>query len=165
MKRIIFIISAAAIILSINSCKNTKQAATIDSKKRASENVENQQFAGINKNLVEKYWKLIELQGNSILYPAENAKDVHITFRVKDYQFDGNAGCNIVAGNYQLQGPDRITISPKISTMKMCLDMEIEAKFLKMLETVDSYAVRNDTLSLHRARMAPLARFVAVYMK
>ena len=41
-----------------------------------------------------------------------------------------------------------------------CPDMTVEQDFLEMLETVDSYAIGSDgTLSLNRARMAPLARF------
>jgi hypothetical protein len=40
--------------------------------------------------------------------------------------------------------------------------MEIETDMNKALNMTDSYSVKEDTLILNRARMAPLARFEAV---
>jgi len=40
--------------------------------------------------------------------------------------------------------------------------MTVEGEFLKALAATDSFALKDGTLSLHRARMAPLARFEAV---
>jgi heat shock protein HslJ len=145
------------------NCTSTKQ--TLPPAANKIENAENQPYTNNGKNIVEKYWKLLELYGNPIVPAADDAKNAHIIFKTEANQFNGNAGCNIITGDYELKGIDRIRISAKVSTMKMCFDMETETKFLQVLEMADSYAVRNDTLTLHRARMAPLARFVAVYLK
>jgi len=48
-------------------------------------------------------------------------------------------------------------------TRMACLqDNTIEADLMQVLSSADSYVVRNDTLVLNRARMAPLARWVSV---
>jgi hypothetical protein len=60
---------------------------------------------------------------------------------------------------------NRITISKMISTQMACPDMEIDTQFLKVLQIADNYYLIRDALVLNKARMAPLARFQAVYME
>ena len=43
-----------------------------------------------------------------------------------------------------------------------CPNMKIETEFLKTLETVDNYNFDGKNLVLNRAKVAPLARFVAI---
>ena len=136
----------------------------VDGKKKEGANVENYTLTKVDQNLVEKYWKLLELYGNPIT-PANNAKEAHIIFHIDGNRFSGDAGCNRLMGSYQTKEHNRIVLSSAATTMMMCLNMETETKFLQVLETADSYLVQNDTLILNRARMAPLARFVAVYLR
>jgi heat shock protein HslJ len=51
-----------------------------------------------------------------------------------------------------------------MSTLMACPDMETEQMLLGIFERVDNYSLSADgkTLSLNKARMAPLARFEAV---
>jgi heat shock protein HslJ len=44
-------------------------------------------------------------------------------------------------------------------------DSNIEYRFFDALGKADRYSISGDTLSLHRAKMAPLAKFVAVYLR
>jgi heat shock protein HslJ len=109
-----------------------------------------------------KHWKLVELFGNQVII-GENAPEAHIIFDAGDNRFSGNAGCNRMSGSYQIKTPDRITFSQVATTKMMCINgIEKEEKFLQVLNTADSYVIKNDTLILNRARMAPLARLVAV---
>jgi len=51
-------------------------------------------------------------------------------------------------------------------TRKFCsTGMDVERAFGEVLEQADSYSVNADNLTLNRARMAPLARFEAVYLQ
>ena len=43
--------------------------------------------------------------------------------------------------------------------MMACDNMADEATLAKVLEMVDNYTISGNTLSLNKARMAPLARF------
>jgi heat shock protein HslJ len=61
---------------------------------------------------------------------------------------------------------NKIKFSKISATMMACMDAsvrETESQFFKVLEMADNYYVTGDTLQLNRARMAPLAKFEAVY--
>lgn len=115
-------------------------------------------------DVVEKYWKLVELNGKPIDATAEQTREPHLILKLENNRVVGNAGCNSFNGSYIIQPGNRITFSKMASTMMACMDMETEMQFLQVLEMADNYTTDGETLSLNRARMAPLARFVAVYL-
>ena len=55
----------------------------------------------------------------------------------------------------------RIAFSGIAATLRACPDMETESQFFEVLGMTDNYAIAGMRLSLHKARMAPLARFEA----
>jgi heat shock protein HslJ len=73
--------------------------------------------------------------------------------------FNGNGSCNNIFGPYELLEGNRITFGNTASTMMACPDMQIEKEFLEVLRIVDNYSISDSTLSIQKARMAPLARF------
>lgn len=115
--------------------------------------------------ITEKYWKLTELMGKPIIMNETMAKEPHIIFHTADNRVNGNSSCNSFMGSYELKEGNRITLSKLAGTMMACPDMSIESEFLKILEMADNYYVTEDTLILNKAKMAPLARFTAVYLK
>ncbi|MDR3340758.1 MAG: META domain-containing protein [Candidatus Symbiothrix sp.] len=119
-----------------------------------------------DNTLLEKYWKLDQIRGKDVADLAPRLpKDAFVTFKAEENRLVGNLGCNTFSAEYELMQGNRIRISNAITTEMMCMDMTVEDEMKRVLATVDSYSVNNDTLVLNRARMAPLARFVAVYMK
>lgn len=120
-------------------------------------------LAKVDMNLVEKYWKLTELMGKSVVTP-EGGKEAFMILKMEGNRVNGNSGCNTFNGSYTLKPGNRIQFSQMASTMMMCLNMETEKKMNEVLGMADNYVVNGDTLVLNRARMAPLARFVAVYL-
>ena len=132
----------------------------VDGKKKEGANAENYILAKVDTALVERNWKLVELFGNPVT-AAFGRNEAYIVFQIEGSRFSGSAGCNRVMGSYRTQAGGRIAFSQVASTQMMCIDMSVETKFIEVINTADSYAVRGDTLSLIRARMAPLARFVA----
>jgi heat shock protein HslJ len=117
-----------------------------------------------HSGLTDRRWKLVELAGKPVTYPENHASEAFISFK-QDGTVNGNFSCNTFNGTYTLQEGNRIRFSKMAATQKMCLDMTVETDFAKVLETTDSYNMDGDNLILNRARMAPLARFEAVYMK
>ena len=116
-------------------------------------------------DIVEKHWKLIELNGVEIM-PNENQSNApHFILKVENNRVIGHGGCNSINGGYIIETGNRIKFTQMISTMMACMDMETESNFLRALNTVDNYTINNGVLSLNRARMAPLARFEAVCMQ
>jgi heat shock protein HslJ len=119
----------------------------------------------LNTAILEKYWKLTELQGRPINVNAGMTSEPHIIFKEKDNRVNGNGGCNSFSGSYTLKSNDGISLSKIISTLMACSQMDTESDFFKVLEMADSYIVSGDTLVLKKDRMTPLARFEAVYFK
>ncbi len=114
-------------------------------------------------DIVEKYWKLIEINGQEVKMGENQDKEAHFILKADQNRVHGNGGCNIFNGSYVIRYGKRISFSPMASTMMACMDMEVESQLFQVLDVVDNYTVYNDTLSLNKARMMPLARFVAVY--
>src|SRR5262245_7269288 len=115
--------------------------------------------------ILEKYWKLTELNGKPVTMDSTFRKEPHIIFKDEDNRFIGNGGCNNISGTYELGDMNRIKLSQAISTQMACPNMEVESQFLKVLTIADNYNLVGDMLVLNKARMAPLARFKVVYMK
>lgn len=113
--------------------------------------------------VTERYWKLVELRGHPV---APTTNEAHIILKTGDHRVTGSGGCNRIMGHYELNDPERIRFSQMAATRMACLDgMELEQDFLRVLESADSYHLDGDRLVLIRARMAPLARFEAVYLR
>lgn len=116
--------------------------------------------------ITETYWKLVELNGKPVARPATNQREAHMILRTGNRRVQGHGGCNTFRGLYELLDGNRIRFSPTATTRKACpTAMDTEDQFLKALTTADSYTLKDGTLSLNRARTAPLARFEAVYFR
>ncbi len=115
--------------------------------------------------LTETYWKLIELKGQAIDNDNNTPKEAHLLFSSDDNRVSGNGGCNTMSGVYESAEGNRITFSKMVSTEMACRNMALESQFFQVLETVDNYSLNGNTLTLNKARMAPLAKFEAVYFK
>ena len=108
--------------------------------------------------LEDKKWILIELRGNPI-QSSENFKEAFLQFEMETATVYGNGSCNNIFGSYELKQENQITFGNTASTMMACPEMEMEKTFLEILREVDNYSVTDRTLSLNKAKMAPLARF------
>ncbi|WP_298650999.1 copper resistance protein NlpE N-terminal domain-containing protein [uncultured Proteiniphilum sp.] len=116
--------------------------------------------------ITEKYWKLIELNGKEITFaPEGQIREAHFILKNEDNRVIGNTGCNNMNGSYSLSEEENsIHFTPPATTRMACMGVDYEADYLDMFQTCDNYAVQNDTLTL-RKEEAPLARFVAVYLR
>ncbi|KYP14267.1 copper resistance protein NlpE N-terminal domain-containing protein [Flavihumibacter sp. CACIAM 22H1] len=115
--------------------------------------------------LTEKYWKLVELNGQPVSLPAGSQKEPHMILHTAGNRITAQGGCNSFMGSFELKEGNRIRFSKMAGTLMACPDMDIEARFTKVLEMADNYNLDGDKLVLNKARMAPLARFEAVYLK
>jgi heat shock protein HslJ len=118
-----------------------------------------------DSSLTETYWKLIELMGKPVAITTSGKKEVHIKFRKEGNRVEGFGGCNGFGGKFETKNNFNISITNVISTMMACPDLATENELFNVLKTVDNYYIKGDTLSLSKAKMATMARFVAVYLK
>ncbi|MFN2440038.1 MAG: META domain-containing protein [Chitinophagaceae bacterium] len=78
---------------------------------------------------------------------AEPLTGIFLNFNA-DSSFNGNAGCNRVAGKYILKGTS-IKFNNIITTKMACDKLEQESAFLRLLEeTVSAYTINNNSLLL-----------------
>jgi heat shock protein HslJ len=116
--------------------------------------------ASLNKGLTGTYWKLIELNGRPINSPA-GTNGYYIMMNKDDNRVSAFAGCNQIMGEFAAPDAFRLSFSKMASTRKACPDMSLETELTNVLQSVDNYAIAENTLSLNKSRMAPLAKFVA----
>lgn len=126
-----------------------------------------------NTPLTTTRWQLVELMGKPVT-PGE--KEPYIVFKNEDHEsgnalsasgsVSGDGGCNSFQGQYTLKGDTRIEFKSIATTLMACsTGMETEKELLEIIEKTDSYSIKENELQLYRARMAPLAKFIAVISK
>lgn len=109
--------------------------------------------AGIENN----HWELVELMGEPV---STSTKVPFIKLDGKDKKVSGHLGCNNFSGSYTIDtNASRITFSNLISTKMACPDLSLEDGLNQALTTADNYSVNGTSMTLNKARMAPLARF------
>ncbi|HUH46837.1 MAG TPA: copper resistance protein NlpE N-terminal domain-containing protein [Arenibacter sp.] len=111
-----------------------------------------------NLNVEDKRWKLVELNGKPI---AGTAESHYLIFRSKDGKIEAKANCNIMLSNYTIKNELQLKIEQGLTTLMACPD-NLEQEFGQVLTTVDNLSTDGKSLSLNKARMAPLARFELV---
>ncbi|RYD73396.1 MAG: META domain-containing protein, partial [Sphingobacteriales bacterium] len=146
MKKLFYL--AAVLFLALTACNSSKKAQT-----------------GKGDELLDTYWKLTELNGKPIGEANTDRREVYVILRRADSRVQGNAGCNGYGGSYTLDPNGfNIKFSAMMHTQMACPGLDVENEFLKLFETADSYYVKDGTLQFNRARMAPLAKFVASHL-
>lgn len=134
----------------LGGCTSTKKTTTASNRPA----VETNKITGIK-------WMLIEIQGNPVAATI-NDKEPFILLEDTSNRYSASGGCNGLGGTFTISENGRITFSQGMSTMMACPDMKVETALKKVLQQTDNYTISGDTLSLNKARMAPLARFIAV---
>lgn len=134
----------------LTACSNFKKSATTQASPTTME----------NQAITDRKWKLIELGGKPVADKI-NGKEPFIQLQKSDGRYSATGGCNGLGGSFTLEDNGRIKFAQGMSTMMACENMEIEQGLNKALVAVDNYTLNGNTLSLNKARMAPLARFVA----
>lgn len=92
---------------------------------------------------------------NSAWVLAESVSSEQPTLEIEGTRISGNSGCN----NYF---STNVAIDPKAgtflasniaSTKKACVNMSVEANFIKMMEQANRYIVSGNTLELYKDNM------------
>lgn len=105
-------------------------------------------------------WRLVELMGQAVK-PDAGGRVPTLSFKLEgqSLRVSGYNGCNGFFGQAEQGATLRLRFDKLASTLRACPDMSMEQQFMQALERTDSYHADAKQLQLHRARMAPLARF------
>lgn len=102
-------------------------------------------------------WKLVTLFGKEI-----KSNEAFITFSTEDNRFFGNNSCNNFNGSFEIKNGSQLKLSEAATTMMACADTATEKQFMEALNTADNFSLNDNTMTLNKARMAPLAIFKAM---
>ena len=123
-------------------------------------------------SLTNTYWKLTELRGKPLAITTASEREAHLVLGSQNQRVQGFGGCNRFQGQYQMGGRPqasasggRLSFSPLASTKMACPQMALENEFFRALSLVDHYTLKGNTLVLGKGKMAPLAKFEAVYLR
>ncbi len=108
-------------------------------------------------NLTDTKWQLVEIMGQKVA-----KKDIYIKFNSDGKAINGFDGCNLFMGEYETQMGNRLKFKQMMSTMRACIDMGKEDQFMELLQKVDNYTITDNVLSLNKARMSTLLKFIAL---
>jgi heat shock protein HslJ len=108
--------------------------------------------------LTGKNWKLEQLMGAPVV--GRNAAGApYIHFAADTNRVTGSTGCNNFFGTYKLTAPGKITFGTIGSTKRACPNMDVEANYLKALNSATSYKLDGQMLTLGDDKTAELAKF------
>ena len=119
--------------------------------------------------LINKNWKLIELNGKEISVNAESGNEVPFLSLTKDnIRVFGNTGCNNLMGYFKVESDygdkGKLEFLQMVTTSMAWRDVNYEHDFLKALEDCNNYSIINDTLSLKKDGEL-LAKFTGMYLQ
>jgi putative lipoprotein len=114
-------------------------------------------------SLTETYWKLVSVAGQAYRHAGAN-REPHLMLRTDGNAVTGFGGCNTFTGRFEQDASvGRLRFDQLAATQRACLDgMDIEARFLAMLQEANRYVIQGDALHLLRNDEV-LLRFEAVY--
>lgn len=98
-------------------------------------------------------WRLVDIGGQPSPAGADSTPHPGFTLLAEGRKVQGSAGCNRMAGRYQLDG-QKLKFGPLATTRMACPALPTETAFLKALEATTRYEVSGSSLTLYGADTA-----------
>lgn len=115
-----------------------------------------------NLSIEGPQWGLTELGGEAVPAAPSGAPMADLKLDSERHQVSGSSGCNRYSGTYRLSGT-HLSFGDTAGTMMACLSgMDIEKKFLQMLQQVRGWKEEAGEMVLLDSSGASVARFRAV---
>ena len=90
---------------------------------------------------LEGKWNIVKVDGAAI---GEVETEPYLEFDTVKKQFHGNAGCNIINGDYK-QNNSSLKFGETMRTMMMCADMATEDKIVEAISKVQEFKAGADS--------------------
>jgi len=151
MKSIFLIIAVITFSVAALSCGNSKKTMS----------AEKVSATGDSTTLYQYLWKLTEVQG--ITVPLSSNAYILLLPDQKS-KVNGNTSCNLMSGNFELNGTSGIKFTAFATTRRACTDnptMDIEKKFLDALGLTTNWLVKDTQLVLSNGNTV-VAKFKGV---
>lgn len=134
------------IVLTIMSCNTGKKVVSENSE--STDGIENSK------------WVITTLEGQDLSNVESNGQEIYFTLDSETNRVNGYSGCNTFMGSYTLESGNRISFTQMATTRMACPESDVrESDILNVFETADNFRITGNTLSLNKAKRAPLAEF------
>ena len=145
----------AVITLSMVSCNSDKKKGEKAIEANPETSTE-KTMTTVEKSIENTKWLISSLEGQDLT----GEQEIYFILDAETNRVSGKSGCNTFMGTYTIEEGNRISFSELGSTRMMCPDLKInEAEVLSVFELADNFTVSDGTLSLNKAKRAPLAVF------
>lgn len=142
------LIAIAVIAFTAFSCNSAKQSQ--DNMSTEKENI----------TLTDTSWELSQLEDQTIDQSQVEGDKISFTLNSSDKTITGYSGCNFFRGTYTVTDNGTLSFSPLASTRMACPDSMInESQLFAIFDQADNFTISGNTLSLNKAKRAPLAVF------
>ncbi len=112
--------------------------------------------------LADKFWKLVRLNGKPI---EASSREPFIRLTAEENRVNGNSGCNMFNGKYELFEGNKINFSPFAMTKMACMDSNVEDEFMKVIGKTTSYLLTSNELIFQDEFETSLAIFKSDFFK
>ena len=125
--------------------------------------VNDKQSLAAEPQLTERYWKLLELNGEAVSMSPNQDREAHFILKALDNRLTGYSGCNMFFGNFVLEADNRIRFDQVGATKRACPDAHLqEFEFLQVFGLANNYSFQGGLLALNGDHETPLAVFKSV---
>ncbi|HET8633540.1 MAG TPA: META domain-containing protein [Gemmatimonadales bacterium] len=156
MTRLFTLPMVLALLASCQSRPDTP-AGQADSVTDSSFSTTDSAMAEVDSGLASGEWSLVALGGQPAPTGAGD-RPATLVFAPGTNQVGGFSGCNRAGGTYVIKG-DSIQFSPMVMTRMACdKGMELEQRFVAMVDSARTWRRRADTLELMGAAGTVIAR-------
>ncbi len=97
--------------------------------------------------LAKSQWQLTQLYGETI-EAAKLTEVPFLKFTPTEKRINGNAGCNLFFGSYELSSDSALRFSQIGATKRFCPNMSVEDRFLKALNETTRMKIQGNSLVL-----------------
>jgi heat shock protein HslJ len=107
--------------------------------------------------LAETKWRLMTLNGKIV--NQNQSKQYFIKLNSNDGRFTAYAGCNNISGTYVMPSAFGLSFSNAAMTRMACPSMDLETRFVTILEQTDRYSLKDNILKFQKGKTKVLATF------
>lgn len=113
----------------------------------------------VTYELIGTRWALVRLGGKAVTI-SEGGREAYLALNAVETRAVGYAGCNRIAGAFQLNGA-RLSFGAVSATRMFCPDMPAETALLEAMKATAGWSICGSQLDLLDANQRSLASFAA----
>lgn len=135
MNRLILIASSLAVAVAVTSCGVFSTSGT--TKQPSTMTITSPTHSKISSDALAGEWTVYTVGGHKVTGETRP----YLNFSMEDHRLYGSNGCNVINGDFELDGNSGLKITNLISTMMACADAPYERAINLALEAAQNFSI------------------------